>query len=84
MPLGDYCPRRRRFCLQVPPYRLLSLRVATAPCRRRWPPFWAGPGRNIRPLARGLGRGLAMGGRPCMGAGRGSSPLLLSAFATKT
>ncbi|RWW64990.1 hypothetical protein BHE74_00027739, partial [Ensete ventricosum] len=37
-----------------------------------------------RPLAGGLGHGLAMGGRPCMGAGRGWPPLLLAAFTAKT
>ncbi|RRT36943.1 hypothetical protein B296_00054647, partial [Ensete ventricosum] len=36
-----------------------------------------------RPLARGLARGLAVGGQPCMGAGRGWSPLL-TVFAVKT
>ncbi|RWW11674.1 hypothetical protein GW17_00024699 [Ensete ventricosum] len=37
-----------------------------------------------RHLARGLGRDLVVGGRPCMGAGRGWPPLLLIAFAAKT
>ncbi|RRT31877.1 hypothetical protein B296_00058536, partial [Ensete ventricosum] len=41
------------------------------PCGRRWPPFRAGPG-----------RGLAVGGRPYIGAGRGWSPLLIF-FAAK-
>ncbi|RWW54129.1 hypothetical protein BHE74_00039309 [Ensete ventricosum] len=36
-----------------------------------------------RPLTRGLGHGLAVGGRPCMGAGRGCPPFLLAAFAMK-
>ncbi|RWV91245.1 hypothetical protein GW17_00046481 [Ensete ventricosum] len=35
------------------------------------------------PLIGGLGRGLAVGGRLCMGAGRSWPPLLLAAFATK-
>ncbi|RRT71142.1 hypothetical protein B296_00019528, partial [Ensete ventricosum] len=34
-------------------------------------------------LARGLGYGLPMGGRPCMGAGRGW-PSLFAAFIVKT
>ncbi|RWW55280.1 hypothetical protein BHE74_00038097 [Ensete ventricosum] len=37
-----------------------------------------------RPLAGGLGHALAVGGRPCMGAGRGWLPLLLAAFTVKT
>ncbi|RWV92689.1 hypothetical protein BHE74_00055037 [Ensete ventricosum] len=37
-----------------------------------------------RPLAGGLSRDLAVGGRPCMGAGRGWPLLLLAAFAMKT
>ncbi|RWW16419.1 hypothetical protein GW17_00019700 [Ensete ventricosum] len=36
-----------------------------------------------RPLVGGLGRGLAVGGRPCMGVGRGWPPLLLAGFAAK-
>ncbi|RRT65899.1 hypothetical protein B296_00014575, partial [Ensete ventricosum] len=36
-----------------------------------------------RPLVGGLGRGLAVGGRPSMGAGRGWPPLLLASFAAK-
>ncbi|RRT57973.1 hypothetical protein B296_00036450 [Ensete ventricosum] len=43
----------------------------SSPCPQA-PPLWAG-----------LGRGLAIGGRPYMGAGRGWSPLLLVAFAAK-
>ncbi|RWV97461.1 hypothetical protein GW17_00039746 [Ensete ventricosum] len=46
--------------------------------RARWPSFRAGPSRNRPPLAAvgcllagDLGRGLAVGGRPCIGAGRG-------------
>ncbi|RWV84657.1 hypothetical protein GW17_00053614, partial [Ensete ventricosum] len=34
-----------------------------------------------RPLATGLGRGLAVGGQLYIGAGRGWPPLLLAAFA---
>ncbi|RRT31273.1 hypothetical protein B296_00051037 [Ensete ventricosum] len=36
-----------------------------------------------RPFRAGLGRGLAVGGRPCMGVGRGWPHLLLAAFAAK-
>ncbi|RRT31532.1 hypothetical protein B296_00049438, partial [Ensete ventricosum] len=36
------------------------------------------------PLVRGLGRGLAVGGRPCLGTGRGWPHLLLTAFVAKT
>ncbi|RWV80465.1 hypothetical protein GW17_00058266, partial [Ensete ventricosum] len=43
-----------------------------------WP--WLQPAAPLQ----GLGHGLAVGGRPCMGAGRGWSPLLLTAFAAKT
>ncbi|RWV81628.1 hypothetical protein GW17_00056931 [Ensete ventricosum] len=35
------------------------------------------------PLAGGLGRDLTVGGRPCMGTGRGWPPLLLAAFDVK-
>ncbi|RWV89810.1 hypothetical protein GW17_00048025 [Ensete ventricosum] len=61
----------RRRC----PCELLPLWAAVAPCGHRWPPFWAGPGRSQLTPCGGLGRGLAMGGRPCMGAGRPSSSL---------
>ncbi|RRT34167.1 hypothetical protein B296_00053582, partial [Ensete ventricosum] len=37
-----------------------------------------------RPLVEGLGYDLAVGGRPCIGAGRGWRPLLLATFAMKT
>ncbi|RWV79344.1 hypothetical protein GW17_00059535, partial [Ensete ventricosum] len=47
-------------------------------------PFGLAPVATNRPLAGGLGRGLAVGGRPCMGAGRAWSPFLLAAFAAKT
>ncbi|RRT54264.1 hypothetical protein B296_00045876, partial [Ensete ventricosum] len=59
---------KRRFCPQ-PSLASLS----------GWP--WPQPS---APLKGGLGRGLAMGGRPCMGAGCGWSPLLFAAFAAKT
>ncbi|RWW13298.1 hypothetical protein GW17_00022996 [Ensete ventricosum] len=36
-----------------------------------------------RPLVGGLGCGLAVGGRPCMRAGRGWPPLLHAAFVAK-
>ncbi|RWV76780.1 hypothetical protein GW17_00062502 [Ensete ventricosum] len=36
-----------------------------------------------RPLRAGLGRGLAVGGRPCMGADHSWPPLLLAAFTAK-
>ncbi|RRT57440.1 hypothetical protein B296_00036080, partial [Ensete ventricosum] len=36
-----------------------------------------------RPLVGGLGRDLAVGGWPCMGASRGWPPLLLAAFTIK-
>ncbi|RWW52989.1 hypothetical protein BHE74_00040550, partial [Ensete ventricosum] len=45
----------------------------------RLPPLQAGR----RLLRASLGRGLAVGGRPCMGAGCGRPPLLLVAFTTK-
>ncbi|RWW45882.1 hypothetical protein BHE74_00048236 [Ensete ventricosum] len=32
------------------PCGLLPLRAAAAPCGRRWPPFWTGPGRSQGPL----------------------------------
>ncbi|RZS15020.1 hypothetical protein BHM03_00046799 [Ensete ventricosum] len=38
-------------------------------------PFGLALAKANRPLAGGLGRGLAVGGRPCMGAGRPSSSL---------
>ncbi|RWW20974.1 hypothetical protein GW17_00014889 [Ensete ventricosum] len=66
------------------------------PCERRRPPLRAaapvsGAGLPCglalvavgRPLAGGLGRGLAVGGRPCIGVGRGWPPLLLASFTTK-
>ncbi|RWV77146.1 hypothetical protein GW17_00062071 [Ensete ventricosum] len=43
-------------------------------------PLTGGLGRNRLPLAAGL----AVGGQPCMGVGRGWPPLLLAAFAAKT
>ncbi|RWW46184.1 hypothetical protein BHE74_00047906 [Ensete ventricosum] len=39
---------------------------------------------SSRPLAGGHCRGLTVGGRPCIGAGRGWPPLLLAGFAAKT
>ncbi|RWW64343.1 hypothetical protein BHE74_00028424, partial [Ensete ventricosum] len=56
-----------------PPLRALRykrsalLPAGAAPCRRRWPPFRAGPSR----------------GQPYMGAGRGWPPLLFAAFTVK-
>ncbi|RRT49134.1 hypothetical protein B296_00037955, partial [Ensete ventricosum] len=50
------------------PYGLLPLRATVAPCGLAL--VAAG-----HPLVGGLGRGLAMGGWPCMGAGRPSSSL---------
>ncbi|RRT38699.1 hypothetical protein B296_00041624 [Ensete ventricosum] len=82
MPVGGCRPcrlaatnhaRGQRFCSQAPP-----LQVATAPCGHHWPPFRAGPTAANHPFAGGLGRGLAMGGRPSQGlavAGRPSSSL---------
>ncbi|RZS22617.1 hypothetical protein BHM03_00055419, partial [Ensete ventricosum] len=55
---------------------LASVSRAAAPCGLAIPVVPAG--------AAPAGRGLAMGGRPCMGAGRGWLPLLLAAFAAKT
>ncbi|RZS20012.1 hypothetical protein BHM03_00052500, partial [Ensete ventricosum] len=68
-PADGASTRRHRPC------ELLPLRVGVAPCECRWPPFQASPGRSQTPPCRGLGHGLAMGGRPCMGAGRPSSSL---------
>ncbi|RZS15163.1 hypothetical protein BHM03_00046949 [Ensete ventricosum] len=75
-------PLQASCCKRLPPLRAgrsrscpwpALLPTSAAPYGRRWPPSRAGPGRN-----------LAVGGQPCMGAGRGWSPLLLAAFTTKT
>ncbi|RWV83174.1 hypothetical protein GW17_00055260 [Ensete ventricosum] len=47
-----------------------------------WVPLSPPRFRSSRPLTRGPGRGLVVGGRPCMGADRGW-PSLLAAFAAK-
>ncbi|RZR84476.1 hypothetical protein BHM03_00011324, partial [Ensete ventricosum] len=80
-----------RSCLRV---ALLLTGAAPAGCYPRgWLPPRAGavglPCRLAlttagRPLVGGLGRDLAMGGRPYMGVGRGWSRLLLIAFTAKT
>ncbi|RRT34186.1 hypothetical protein B296_00038415 [Ensete ventricosum] len=58
------------------PYGLLPLRATpTSLAGWSWP-------QSVAPLHGGLGRGLAMGGRPYMGAGRGWLPLL-AAFVAK-
>ncbi|RRT31882.1 hypothetical protein B296_00057071 [Ensete ventricosum] len=51
--------------------------------RRATPPLQATAPVGDHPLWVGLGHGLAVGGRPCMGAGRGWSSILLAAFAAK-
>ncbi|RRT63478.1 hypothetical protein B296_00030410, partial [Ensete ventricosum] len=65
--------RRRRSCEQLSP-------LASAAGL----PFGLALIAASRPLAGGLGRGLAVGGRPYMGAGRGWPPLLFATFVVKT
>ncbi|RZS15969.1 hypothetical protein BHM03_00047896 [Ensete ventricosum] len=74
VPAGGCRPRGRCFC----PYEWLPPLAGAAGL-----PFGLALAAASRPLVGGLGRGLAMGGRPCMGAGRGWLPLLLVAFAVK-
>ncbi|RRT47049.1 hypothetical protein B296_00026910 [Ensete ventricosum] len=69
---------RSRPCPQAPPLR------AVAPVSGAGLPCGLALAIVGRPLAGGLGRGLAVGGRPCMGASRGWPPLLLATFAAKT
>ncbi|RRT34641.1 hypothetical protein B296_00042524, partial [Ensete ventricosum] len=75
---------------QALPLQVVAPAGGYRPLRARWPPFRAGPSRNRPPLAAvgcllagDLGRGLAVGGRPCIGADRGWPPLLLAAFTAK-
>ncbi|RWV97499.1 hypothetical protein GW17_00039705 [Ensete ventricosum] len=96
-PYGRRCypravPRKRAVppCAGAAPAGATALAVGTAYARRRQPCPWATGDACGCPVAGGLGRsrlplvvGLAGGGRPCMGAGRGWPPLLLTAFATK-
>ncbi|RZR79491.1 hypothetical protein BHM03_00005221 [Ensete ventricosum] len=70
--MASWASRCKRVCPRVAaaptgwPQSVMPASVAPAgycPCERRRPPLHAGPGRD-----------LAVGGRPCMGAGRGWSP----------
>ncbi|RWV95495.1 hypothetical protein GW17_00041880, partial [Ensete ventricosum] len=70
-------------CPATCPFTGAVLRAAAALARWPWPPLRAASSAGGRPLQVGLGRGLAVGGRPYMGAGRGWPPLLLAAFAGK-
>ncbi|RWV96867.1 hypothetical protein GW17_00040388 [Ensete ventricosum] len=63
--------------------RAIAAPMGSASARRRRP-FRASPGCSQPPTCRGLGRGLAVGGQPCMGADHGWPPLLTAAFAAKT
>ncbi|RWW23571.1 hypothetical protein GW17_00012176 [Ensete ventricosum] len=62
--------------LQPTPFVGAALQEAVAPTAAM--PCW-----RLPPLPAGLGRGMAVGGRPCMGASRGWPPLLLAAFVVK-
>ncbi|RZR73187.1 hypothetical protein BHM03_00021236, partial [Ensete ventricosum] len=65
------------------PCGLLPLRIAT-PASGVGLPCGLGMAAIGRPPVGGLGHGLVVGGRPCMGAGRGWSRLLQAAFTAKT
>ncbi|RWW25893.1 hypothetical protein GW17_00009744, partial [Ensete ventricosum] len=80
------CGRRaasgcRPSCPQAPPLRAATS-MGCCPCGRL-PPLagwsWLQPAAPLR----GLGRGLAVDGRPYMGVGRGWPPLLLATFTAK-
>ncbi|RWV80269.1 hypothetical protein GW17_00058489 [Ensete ventricosum] len=62
---AGYCPRERRW----PPLRVAALASDASL------PYGLALAAADRPLAWGLGRGLAVGGQHCMGAGRPSSLL---------
>ncbi|RWV82980.1 hypothetical protein GW17_00055476 [Ensete ventricosum] len=67
-------PLRAPRCKRVCPPTATAL-AGCCPRKQCWTPLRAGPGRG---LAMG-GHGLAVGGQPYMGAGRGWPPLLLAA-----
>ncbi|RZS21390.1 hypothetical protein BHM03_00054032, partial [Ensete ventricosum] len=69
--------------LQVPRCKWVCQRAAAAPASGAGLPCRLALAAIGRPLSGGLGRGLAMDGRPCMGADHGWPPLLLVAFAVK-
>ncbi|RWV81876.1 hypothetical protein GW17_00056667 [Ensete ventricosum] len=71
---GVCCPHGRHFCPQA-----LPLWAAVAGL-----PFGLALALAGCPLVGGLGRGLAVGGGPYIGAGRGWPSLLLAAFTAKT
>ncbi|RZS11290.1 hypothetical protein BHM03_00042601 [Ensete ventricosum] len=75
VPAGGCCPLEWCFSTQAPPLR------AAAPTGAAGLPFGlALAAASRRPFVWGLGCGLAVGGRPCMGAGHGWPPLLLVAL----
>ncbi|RWV90733.1 hypothetical protein GW17_00047042 [Ensete ventricosum] len=81
-------PRAAAPCELPAPDPLCERRATSGCARERLSPLRAGRSRPSRerlsPLLAGdVGHGLAVGGRPCMGAGRGWPPLLLTAFAAK-
>ncbi|RWW10112.1 hypothetical protein GW17_00026361 [Ensete ventricosum] len=71
-------PLRTPRCGRLPP-----LQAGHSPLCPQVPPLRVAAPVDGRPLRVGLGRGLAVGGRACMGVGRGWPPLLLVAFTPK-